>query len=245
MDDPIHDFLVTDGCLSKTAEAIPRIREYVSELPKTAGTFKLADIDGVRPQTLDTVHVEFAGVWRLSERYAQSSGRNQNYVNPNTSQPHAYSDIFVECECGTLINHEMNDYTTAVRRGQEHADDCLPHQRKQAEAELHMKRYKLFHRLSALGWKGRDIAPRFGIKGNDVGSTAKQYHLSLRDLYDVYRQLAGATYRYLVRTNDASGLDVAEVYGHSRSALSKWATKYDTVTMKDSIPHENGVYEWE
>lgn len=246
-DTPFHEFLITaDGELNSLAEQLPMIREYIAELPQTASTFTLSDIDGLTAKHLfEDIHLEFVKSWPIPDNML-SDERARKYVNPNASGTQVYSDISVYCECGALVNQNYDAGDSKHANEHDHTDDCLPHHRLAARAATHENRYEMMKRLSALGWKGSEIAPRLGIAPNDIGGYAKSYQLQLRDLYDVYRQRAGATYAYLVRQHGVRGQRVADIYGHNQSSLSKWASNQDLYEPDRVLIQEDGtgLYEW-
>lgn len=222
-----HDFLIdSDNGLSRAGQQLSKVREYITELPETAATFRLGEVDDVQGQFFDDVHLELAQSWPVHEMYATSKQRGTRYVNPNYAHAHTYSDLVVECACGAVFTRNYEDENNALQNAHQHQDDCLPFHRLRARAEMLELRYSHIHRLGWLGWKGSDMAPRFGSTSDYMGALARDFNLSLRDCYDKYRAAAARTYEHLVIIHGESGKDVAAAYGHAPSTMTRWAKEY-------------------
>lgn len=226
-----HEFLIdaNDG-LTRAGHQMAKVREYLDELTDTAATFRLTDA-GVQGQFFEDVHIEFLKSWPVHDMYATSGQRGTRYVNPNYVHAHTYSDIVVECDCGAKFTRNYDDGENTLQKPHEHTDDCMPFHRLRARAEMQERRYHAIRRLGRLGWKGSDMAQRFGSKSDYMGALARDFGLNLRDCYDVYRETAGHTYKHLVIEHGESSKEVAAAYGHAPSTMTRWAkeyTDYDT-----------------
>lgn len=229
----LHEFLLdADNELHDAMRKLPRIRDYIESLPDTASTFKLSQIDDLYQPNFEDVHLEFCKSWRLDEYYSPKSSRV--YLNPSHIHAHKYSDLVVQCECGAEFTRNYEDGGGSLRDEHNHRDDCLPHWRLRARARMSEAREMLLKRLGKLGWKGSDIAPRFGTKPSSMGGFAKRYNTTLRDVFNEYRRIAGNTYVHLIRCGE-SATDVAEVYGHAQSTMTRWAKKYSDVTYDTDV----------
>lgn len=223
----IHDFLVdSENGLCRAARQLPTVRDYIEQLPETAGTFRLTNIDDVEPQFFDDIHVEFLKSWPVHEFYDTSDQRSNRYVNPNYIHAHTFTDLVVECECGAQLTRNYDDKYNALQTEHDHDNTCLPFYRLRARADMQQRRYHGMKRLGWLGWKGSDMAARFGTKSDYLGALARDLNLNLRDCYDRYREAAAHTYKLLVIDHDVSSHDVAATYGHAPSTLTRWANEY-------------------
>lgn len=221
----MHEFLLNaDGELKDAMLNLPRVRDFIDDLPETASTFRLKQIDDIYQPNFEDVHLEFCKSWRLHDVYSPQSERV--YVNPNHVHVHSYSDLAVECECGARFTRNYEDDHNSLRDEHSHSDDCLPHYRLESRAEMTRKRCQMMKRLGKLGWKGSDMAPRFGAQESMMGALADQFNTTLREVYGEYRRIAGNTYIHLVTEKGESSKDVAEVYGHARSTMTRWAQEY-------------------
>lgn len=228
-----HDFLVdAEYGLSRPARQLPLVREHIEGLPETKGTFMLTDIDGVQPQFFEPVHVEFVKSWPVHEIYDTADQRSTRFVNPNYVHAHTFTDLVVECACGAEFTRNYEDGRNALQKEHEHHDDCMAFHRLRARAEMLEQRYAYMQRLGWLGWKGTDIAPRIGSQSDYMGPLARDFNLSLRDCYDKYREAAGMTYKHLVVEHGEDAEHVAEVYGHARSTILRWAKEYTDYETK-------------
>lgn len=222
----IHEFLRREhGGLSTPARQLPLLREYMNELPETASTFKLTNIDGLTSGVFEDVHVEFAKSWPLHKSYDQDG----LYVNPHAAHAHRFSDIVVECECGAQFSYNYEHSHEPQDEMYEHSDSCLPQYRFRARAELHERRMKNINRLGHMGWKGSQMSSRLGTRKESIGAFARKYGLSLRDLYDEYRQRAARTYVKLVVEDGVPRREVGRAYNHDFQTLHRWAKEYDSV----------------
>lgn len=248
MDKPeTHDFLLNhEDELSAAAKEIPALRDAISELPKTAATFRVPDFDGVKHHVTDSIHVEFVKAWQIHPRYPNSQQTAQKYVNPNYAHAQTYTDVLAECECGAVINRNNDRNELALQGEHDHSDTCLPEYRLDARARAHAEKRQAILRLTRIGWHGNEISSRIGMTRDHIADLAREYHLSFEDLRDVYRTIAGNTYAYLVRENGETGSTVAEVYGHQRNTLSRWATEYsDFEPSRELVRNDDGLFEWQ
>ena len=230
----MHTFLLdANGTLHEPSKRLPNIREYIEELPETAATFRLKQVDGIYQPNFDDVHLEFCHAWPVHEIYAPENERV--YVNPNYIHAHTYTDLVAECQCGTTFTRNYEDDHNSLRDEHNHSDDCLPHWRLKARAAMTEQRYNLMHRLGKLGWKGADMAPRLGAHTRAMGPYAEQFNTSIGDVYAEYRRIAANTYRYLVHEADESSTEVANVYGHARTTLTRWANEWAEVELSSGI----------
>lgn len=222
-----HDFLLdSDGELSNAAREIPAMRERIETVPQTAQTFEYSRVVSNIRLPVRAVHIEFAGqAWPLRDRYGPT-GEMQRFVNPNYVHQHRFSDLVVECACGASFvrDYEMDD--NRLRNSDDHHDDCLPHMRLAARSRLSRQRYDMIRRLSWLGWKGCDIAPRLGVTKDHCGGYVREYNQTLRELYTMYRAAAGRTCAYLLTYTEVDRSVLAEVYGHTERTIDRWMSEY-------------------
>lgn len=219
-----HSFLVSDdGTFSESARAVPHVRSHIEGLSDTAKTFSTNHIDGVNEHAVDGRVVEFCGAWPIHEVH-DDSGRREKYVNPNYVHSNTVSDIVVECGCGALLTRSYNDEKYALLDTANHNEGCMPFDRHRARADMSEQRYDELLRLTRLGWRGPRIAARFGISADDIGSQVQQYGTTLTALREVYKREAALTYIELSRRE--LGREVAELYGHGPSTISRWASEY-------------------
>lgn len=221
----MHDFLVSSyGGLSTEAKNINIIKDYINDLPEYAATFRLGHIDELTcsPNAISDETVEMAGAWSI-ENTLHSVNEDQ-YINPNHIHIKQYTDSVVNCRCGApyVKAYDLEDDIDIQR---EHTEDCLPYYRLEARAKIQERRHKLLERCSWLGWKTDTIAPRLGMSKNNVSSFARQVGTSMTELRDLYRQHASETYVKLVREDGVTASKVADVYGHTRTTLTRWAKK--------------------
>lgn len=227
-----HEFFInSDEGLLENAKRIPIVREYIKTLPDTAATFKLKQIDDLENGHVHNLFMEFIGSWALPDHRELKETR---YVNPNYAHASNYSDMIVMCDCGALLNHNYENETQRVDNEHNHTESCQSFQRMRARADMAEARYKEIQRLSWLGWKGVDIGPRFGMTRSNVGSVARDFGLSLQELYHDYQASAGKTYHYLVREQGNSAQTIADIYGHTPSTLGRWADEYVEETTTPS-----------
>lgn len=239
-----HEFLIdaNDG-LTRAGQQMATVREYIEDLPPTAATFRLTDAD-VQGQFFDDIHVEFLKSWAVHDMYATSGQRGARYVNPNYVHAHTYSDIVAECDCGAKFTRNYEDGENALQNPHEHTDACMPFDRLRARAEMQERRYHAIRRLGWLGWKGSDMAQRFGSKSDYMGALARDFGLRLRDCYDRYRETAARTYKHLVIDHGEASKDVADAYGHAPSTMTRWAkryTDYQTEVGRNQFTGEDGA----
>jgi len=220
-----HDFLLdSDGELRKPARALPKMRRQVQALPETAASFTRTDVVPHDGRVLD-IFYEFLGAWRLVERYGPS-GASHRYVNPQYQYAHRFSDVVVECQCGATFVRNYEDEYRPIDSASEHADTCVPHWRLRARAEMSQRRHQMLLRLGWLGWKGTDMGHRFGVTRDHTGAYARDYHLTLRECYEQYREAAANTCAHLVTRTDVGLDELANIYGHTRSSVVRWLNEY-------------------
>lgn len=247
-DDECHTFLLSaDGGLSAGAKAIPTLREHIEDLPETAATFRLTHIEDIEPIHLDREHVEFVHAWPVHNIHGGNGPRS--FVNPNYVHAHRYTDLVTRCECGALLTRNYEDEHNALRDEHSHFADCLPHYRLRARADMTEQRYQRMMRLGKLGWKGSDMAPRFGVGESSMASFAERFNTDLRSVYDQYKQVAANTYVYLVAECGVPASTVADIYGHARSTMTRWAkdyAAYETARGANQFTrNEQGEYTWQ
>lgn len=226
VDGDVHEFLFDRrGELRDSSTVIPDIREHIQNLPKTASTFKLNQIDDVYPPSYEDIHLEFCESWRVHEMYEPS--RDRVYVNPNYSSVHQFTDLVVECECGARLTRNYDSQHNSLRNEHEHNEDCQPFHRLRARADMAEMRYRIALRCGGkLGWSGNRIARRMGVKPTSIGQTLKHYDIQVKELRDEFRETAARTYRLLTHKQDESGQMVADIYGVTRTTMGRWCNKY-------------------
>ena len=241
----LHDFLVNQHDeLSSAARQIPKLREHINEMRSTAATFRLNKWDDVTAHILDSIHVEFLKAWPVHANYTSSSQRGRQYVNPNYTHASTYTDVLIDCECGAIVNRNNDRGEVEIQGEHDHTEECLPQWRLSARAQAHELKRRRILRLTRLGWRGNEISPRIGLTHDHISSLCREYHLSLEDLRERYRKIAGRTYAYLVRQHGESGADVAEVYGHQRNTLSRWATERTDFESSRELTRVDGQFAW-
>lgn len=223
---PFHDFLITpDGELRSVAYDLPEIRNEIQNLPETAASFDTPDVLSNPQARTEPIIFEFCKAWPMREEYGPTGSR-ERYVNPNYIHAHRYSDLMVECECGATFVRNYEDDQSPMDGESAHREQCLPHWRLRARAEMSEKRYNMIRRLGWLGWKGMQMGHRFGVTENHCGSYARDYGITLRGAYDNYRRAAGKTSAYLITFTDADLELMAEVYGHSTKSIRDWMKQH-------------------
>lgn len=220
----MHEFLINqDNQLTKSARTVIAIREHIEQLPKTAATFKMRDLDaGV--SSIKPIIVEFAGAWPEPDVFSGKK-TGTKYINPNYMHARQYSDSLARCKCGAVFTKGY-DINADTGISQEHGDDCLPYHRLRARADVLERRHKLIEHCTRLGWQGELLAKRLGITRNSVGGLARDVGVALNDRRDVYRTEAAETYIALVEEGDQDPNTVAKVYDHARNTLRRWATRF-------------------
>lgn len=221
-----HQFLLTDhGELSKNAYRIPKIREYMENLPKTKVTFRLNDIPDIYAHLITDEMMEFCGSWRVPDYYDLGE-KERVFVNPHSYHSNTYTDGIAHCRCRAAISKGYDVSDLNVQGEHSHSDDCKAWWRLEARAELGKRHDKIIRRVGKLGWRGPEIANRLGMSSNNVGSIAHKNNYKLGDLRDEYRRLVGNTYAYLVWIKRESIDLLSDVYAHDEKTLSKWGSEY-------------------
>lgn len=245
--DALHTFLITaDGGLSDGARVLPEVREQMADLPDTSATFRLTHFDGVTSQQLSKEHLEFLKAWPVHDIHGGNGPRQ--FVNPNYAHAHRYTDLVTRCECGALLTRNYEGEHNALRDEHSHYAGCLPHYRLRARADMTEQRYELMVRLGKFGWKGAEMAPRFGVSGSSMSMFASRFNTDLGEVYEQYKRRAANTYAYLVRERGISAATVADVYGHSRTTMTRWArefSSYDSSRGDNQFTRDaSGQYTW-
>lgn len=221
-----HTFLLNhEGSLSSAAEEIPHIRNHIENLPKTTATFRAPDAKDNPQAGTEPIHFEFCKAWPMPEDYGPT-GRRKRYVNPKYAHAHRYSDLQVECRCGARFVRNYEDEQSPLDAKSAHADSCLPHWRLRARADMSEQRWRMIQRLSWLGWKGIDMGHRFGVTENHVGSYVRDYHFTLREAFETYRETAARTCAYLITHDDAGLEELADIYGHHTKSIRDWMKQH-------------------
>lgn len=224
-----HEFLLgPDGELIEAAKEVPKIRNYIENLPKTSITFNITRIGGLKKRKIKDKDIltEFAGAWRVPSYYDLAQENGRVFVNPYAYHANTYPDIVVECQCGTVFSVAYDDDRRNLRNEHSHEDFCKPWYRLEARAEMSRRREKMLERLGQMGWKSTKIGPRLGMSKNGVGQLARMNNTSMQELRDAYRKRAGNTYAHLVRKKEYPSTLIGEIYGHNRSTLGRWAYRY-------------------
>ena len=224
---PTHDFLITESVgMSPAALQMSTFRQRLVELPKQQGTYKLSDLDGITYQSFDDIHVEFAKSWPLSRAFSGANRRGQRYVNPHYIHANRYSDISVTCDCGTTIRRNYEHADSSLESEHNHTESCMPFDRLRARASIQEKRHEAIYRLSWLGWRGHQMAPRFGAESNGIGGMAAKFGTTLKTVYEKFRIAAANTYTKLNQKYGVPQSKIADCYGYSVSTMTRWAKKY-------------------
>ena len=219
-----HSFLLGDGGPSRAAEAAPGLREYVGALGPSARTFTASHAPvGGRALTDDLV--EFCGSWVVPDEARGDSGRRRKYANPGYSHAYANSDVVVECACGATLTRARGDSKHPILDDDKHRDGCMPYHRHRARADVSERRHELLLRLTRLGWRGPEIAERFGVSSGNVTSIAEGFGETMTSLRDRYRRDVAETYGEL-RDAGVAAPEIARVYGHEPETLSRWASRF-------------------
>lgn len=226
-DHEIHDFLLdSQGRLLQAARDIPTVREFVEDLPETAGQFRLNQIEDIYHPKFEDVHLEFVQSWPVHDFYAPEKDRM--YVNPSYVHGHKYTDLVVTCQCGAQLTCNYQDEHNALRNEHNHTEDCLPHWRLEARRKIAKQRYDEYHRLVRLGWRGTDLVPRFGMVNGSIGTVCSSFNTTFEETYYEYKRIAGNTYRYLVHDRDVAADTVGEIYGVLPETLRRYANDHAT-----------------
>jgi hypothetical protein len=218
--------------LAEGARLIPEIREHIESKPATAAKFRVADVgpveDSVGAKAVTDEMLEFLGSWPHPDRFATSHQRGRGYVNPNYVHAGTLSDLVVECQCGVQM---VRNYRRIDKGGNplaeiDHNDGCKPQWRLEARARMAQRREVMLRRLGVMGWHRGKIAPRFGLEGGtSVAGLPQEYGLSFGGLRDEYHRRAANTYAVAIEAGE-SAADVAEIYGHHVTTLSRWKREY-------------------
>lgn len=223
-----HEFLITHehnkGILSEDAKRIPDIRAYINDLAETAGTFQVRDIDGIDVGKIDDRAMEFVGSWQQHDEFCQGRER---WINPTYIHIGQYPDSIVYCDCGAkiVVGYEKN-VKNGLINANEHESDCKQFDRLRARAELNELRYNQIRRLSWMGWRGSEIAPRMGIPQSTISATARDFGVSIDSLYAYYHQAAAKTYHYCCTEHNVDPELVADIYGHTQTYMRRLERKY-------------------
>lgn len=222
----IHECLVSSentissGELSKTAEFLPDLRQWLENRPPTSVTWTVnqSPIDiGFR---LKPKAVEMLGTWQVSGQ--RSPGSYVRWVTPGSKDAHLYSDAVVQCRCGaTQVLHTESSHPAETP----HADGCKPQWKCNMRAELFELRETMIYRLSRLNWTRDEVGVRLGYPDGEALSVSKNYNVEYGTLRDEFRRLAANTYKHLVNQGVKAGT-IADVYGHHKSTLRRWCREY-------------------
>lgn len=229
MDLDIHEFMTRiDGSLSKGAEQIPQVREFIEELPPTAASFKLRDVPDLEHSTaLDMEHMEFLKCWKPPEHFQRT--RKNQYINPGHAHAYHYTDHIAECKCGAILARfiDRSSGGNPLQNSHNHSDDCKPQWRMRARARLAEEREQEMLRLGPMGWRSRNFAARFGLTTRSgVNGLPQRYGFTFTELRNEYRRLAANTYTHFVLNTTTTGEEICEIYGHAPATISEWRREY-------------------
>lgn len=243
----VHKFLLnSQNDLSNIARELPKIREYMDSLPKTATTFRVSSLPVEETHRISNKHMEMLGSWVVPDIYTSSSKEGRLFVNPHAEHARSYSDIIIECRCGTRFARSYTDGYNVLRDENNHENCCKTWWRLESRTELARKRDDVIREMARLGNRGADIAPRLGVTRNSVGQIANRNQYTLEELYDDFRRLAGNTYAHLVRRKGVSVEEVCDIYGVAKPTLTRWRRNFGTWDDDNFVfeRDDGGKYTW-
>lgn len=243
----MHKFLIDkNGDLTKAAQSLPKVRDYLDRIPVTKATFKLSDIDiEVNRSRMHPICLEFCQSWEIPDHYTNFYGNR--FVNPENPHASTHTDMALKCDCGAMVTRNGQS-DLGLNRENEHADDCPLYVRHEMRADILRESYFMLTRLYILGWTAKDIGRRFGVRQRTVTRQVERRGLSNGELRDQYRTVAANTFCYLTRECEYSNQKVADIYGEDESVLRKWATDLATYDAEERglefVPGTENGYGW-
>jgi len=230
-DDEWHSFL------KGNVEEALTVREFVDNLPTTAATFELKDIDGfnekrLNPDALDSV-LKLAGSWRVPDLFA--SNRPQKWVNPNYNHAQHYSDVATECGCGIpVLRMTFGEDEKQPAHHQDHAEDCTKINRLEARAQLLKNRRDIIRDAYNHAHAASAIQKRLGYAEDKYmgGYEIQQLGINGEELAKESRRKMARTAMVLCR--EYSPKDVATLFGVHRRSISQLITQ-ETVTDSKTL----------
>jgi len=213
-----HSFL--DG----NVDTATKIRTHVENLPKTAATFNIRDIDGVRPQGLEPALIKLTGAWPCPD--IVTNNRNRKWVNPNYAHAQHYSDAVVRCGCGIpVLRQSFGENENQPSHHQEHNQDCNKIHRKKAELELLKNRRDIITDAYQHGHSMSAVSQRLGYpEAYHVGTNeCRNWGLEIDELAREGREKVARSAMVLCREH--SPKKVAPLFGMTRKSLSEIVTK--------------------
>ena len=237
----MHEFLVTEDGMSKSAEMAVRIREYIDGLSSTTASFSTRHIDTIdHTAGINPLVIELAKAWPMNDHYSNKYNR---YVNPNYRHTDYYCDIVVECECGARMVSAY-DKGQRIQDEHDHNPGCMPYMRLEARAKIQRQRHQLTEHCARLGWKGEDIAKRVGMSRNSITSLLSECNTSLTKLRSNFTRHAAETYVYLVRVCGYDAETVGNIYGKHYETIANWARTHNITKDTEFTKNDAEQFTW-
>lgn len=236
-DDEWHSFLDKDRHTYDPVEVALRINDYFESMPETSATIAqrtLSNQTGITRMRIMNEVMHLLGSWRIPDYYS----KNTSWVNPTYEHRHRYADAAAVCECGApVLRERFGDKYKQPLDVQEHNDDCCRLDRVQARGRMWEKRREIITEMTSLGHSFRQTNFRLGFAGDtDHGNDlAVKCGLDTDALQREGRAKVARTAIVLLR--DYSTQDVADLYGLSRSALSRMLREETTASGRTLYSH--------
>lgn len=215
------------------------LKSGIADLDETIDTFLLSDVlDEHDPRNVQPEYLLMARTWRVPER--MSKGVNaRRCVNPNSDATFHYSDAVVECQCGTVFAHGGAGHPR-IDRSCEHADDCKPYHRKEAQAELMRRREQIVKTMLLTGvYNGSDAAARIGVEGGSLGAFTRDYNFSVYEYRRRGRQIMANTCGELLEYYTPR--ELAGVYDYSPNRITKYTRELADADTGDLYDQRTGA----
>lgn len=221
----IHTFWFREGEPVQRLEAMVDLRDYIDDLPQTAQSFTLTDIEGWHRRIFTEEMLRMVGSWKIPEPFARSQNARR-WMNPNYGDKHRFPEVYARCDCGAILSRGYNDGGNSFRKEHDHSEDCTVPDRLRARAEMLEKRRDVIRRTLRLGRSGRQISARIGIEAKGLGEICKALGISIAEEKEVYKACSGRTYAYLSEEYDVDTELLGDAYGYHKDTLARRAQEY-------------------
>jgi hypothetical protein len=188
-DNPLRQLVVPSERVVRPIEMLVDLREALPGLRETVSTVHLRDLtewtSGVYASGVAKFVCSMVGMWQRPRRFGTNEPRP--WVFPSATDASYYSDVSVQCECGCYIIHpRQTRHTLDLDAQMDHSDDCLPHHRLRAKADVYEQRRDIIHYSAGIGLDSKAIAPRLGIVSGSLRNAAVGLNVSLDDRREVF-----------------------------------------------------------
>lgn len=218
-----HVFLVTEDMTTDPLELYRDIERGIRTLPDTRAMFKLSDVmtqHDLKSITQHTIGIlSLLGAWRVPEAW-RSNGRTHRYVNPSHADKHVYADGVTRCGCGAFVERvgwPTHDYSD------DHADDCLYHQRLRSAADVWERRRHIIRETLLLGKPSTEAAVRLGVGDNRVTEIAQKASVDVKSLRETGKDLRAETMALLLERETPDF--IGSMYGISGETVKREVRK--------------------